>query len=222
MDNYYLIYVGDNKKRTRKNLPGKLFTIGRRKIRDIVISGGYTYVSRDHVELTLKDDKWFVRDTSKHGTWVNNKRLTRMKEQQLKHEDKIILIDPERIHPQSPTDDLSELTIEFFDEDEEATTETIVGDEEVLGSPGPNYIRRIDSEYYYGEENVGFTDMETEVFDMLYTGKRVRKKTIEGVFSDAATTIYNIRLKLQKFTDHEYIENKKGVGWLFENDWLND
>lgn len=222
MDNYYLIYVGDNKKRTRKNLSGTLFTIGRRKIRDIVISGGYAYISRDHVELTLKCGKWFVRDTSKHGTWLNNKRLIKMKEQQLEHEDKIILIDPESIHPQSPNDDLADLTIEFFDEDKEATTETIAGDEKVMGSPGPNYISRIDSEYYYGEENIGFTGMQITVFDELYKEKRVNQQTIEKVFTDAATCIYNISNKLQKFTDYEYIENKKGVGWLFKNDWLDD
>ena len=91
-----------------------------------------------------------------------------------------------------------------------------------MGSPGPNYISRIDSEYYYGEENIGFTGMQITVFDELYKEKRVNQQTIEKVFTDAANCIYNISNKLQKFTDYEYIENKKGVGWLFKNDWLDD
>ena len=221
MGNYYLVYLGDDKKRKRKNISGKLVAIGRRKTRDIVISGKYGFVSRDHVELTLIYDKWFVRDLSKHGTWLNGKRLTKMKEQQLQHEDKIILINPESIHPQSPSDDLANLTIEFFDEDEEVTTITVFGDEKDVGQPGPNFIRRVDSEYYYGNENIGFTDMQIKVFDMLYTEKRVNRDSIERVFTDAYTCIYNISQKLREFTCYEYIGNQKGVGWIFKNDWVN-
>src|ERR1700724_2185334 len=57
---------------------GTPFTVGRRADRDLVIADAR--VSREHAEIVSEEGKFFVVDIgSRHGTYVNGKRVQRQK-----------------------------------------------------------------------------------------------------------------------------------------------
>ena len=71
-------------------LNGRTTHIGRSPENDIQIEDNY--VSRNHLELYKKGDKYFVKDlNSANGTLVNGKNIGSMKERRVKEGDTIVI-----------------------------------------------------------------------------------------------------------------------------------
>jgi pSer/pThr/pTyr-binding forkhead associated (FHA) protein len=73
-----------------KNLPNKIFAIGRDKSNAVIIAD--TKVSKFHALMIFKEGTGYIRDTeSKNGTYVNDKKIGSGKDIKLNNNDIIVL-----------------------------------------------------------------------------------------------------------------------------------
>lgn len=68
------LHVRDSKGRRTVNIGKPVFTIGRRRDRDLVVEG--VEVSREHAVIRRSADALVLRDTSRLGTFVNGTQVT--------------------------------------------------------------------------------------------------------------------------------------------------
>ncbi|MCS7135298.1 MAG: winged helix-turn-helix domain-containing protein [Candidatus Aenigmarchaeota archaeon] len=55
------------------------------------------FISRIHAVIECRDDGYYIQDLSKHGTWINQKKLVKGKYYKLKDRDTIVLANREAI-----------------------------------------------------------------------------------------------------------------------------
>ena len=73
-----------------KNLPNKIFAIGRDKSNAVIIAD--PKVSKFHALVIFKDNACYIRDTqSKNGTYVNDTKLQAGKDVKLNNNDIIVV-----------------------------------------------------------------------------------------------------------------------------------
>src|SRR5262249_51699369 len=82
-----LVVIDPHGHRTRVPLQALPFQIGRHADSHLIIRD--SRVSRNHARILVEDGQYFVEDCgSRHGTWVNGKRITRS---QLQNGDRVEL-----------------------------------------------------------------------------------------------------------------------------------
>lgn len=97
--------------------------IGRQKDKcDIVIDDGKQSVSREHVVLSASGGQFFVQDTSRNGSLLNNKPVSKVAPMPIKHDDRLKICDfLFRFVDERPAGgDKAKLPEEFLDELPEA------------------------------------------------------------------------------------------------------
>ena len=168
MSDYSLVYFfgGQNAKKT--DLGPATIKAGLMPDNNIIVPRKYKFVSRYHAEFLLIKGMPHIKDISKNGTWVNDKKLDFNHEIKLKHQDEIRLL---------PTHEPNheELILTFIDLTEimgTAPTPPITNNdgkpEEVKGS---HYISHHGGEFYYDDN---------QMIPFKYTAKSVFKHVYEN------------------------------------------
>lgn len=73
------------------------FLIGRSERCDLVLNSDHRYISREHALIVQSSGQYWISDLSINGTWLNGKRLLRLKRERLRPGDIIHIEDWELV-----------------------------------------------------------------------------------------------------------------------------
>lgn len=73
------------------------FLIGRADHCNLILDSDLRYISREHAAITRSNSLYWISDLSINGTWLNGKRLLRLKPERLKPGDIIAIEDWELV-----------------------------------------------------------------------------------------------------------------------------
>ncbi len=73
------------------------FLIGRAEHCHLVLRSDHRYISREHAVITRSNGLYWISDLSINGTWLNGKRLLRLKPERLRPGDIIAIEDWELV-----------------------------------------------------------------------------------------------------------------------------
>lgn len=73
------------------------FLIGRSEHCDLVLNSDHRYISRQHAMIVRSEGLYWISDLSINGTWLNGKRLLRLKRERLRPGDIIHIEDWELV-----------------------------------------------------------------------------------------------------------------------------
>lgn len=82
---------------SRHPIRGAEFLIGRADHCDLILDSAHRHISREHAAITRSNGLYWISDLSINGTWLNGKRLLRLKPERLKPGDIIVIEDWELV-----------------------------------------------------------------------------------------------------------------------------
>ena len=96
MNNAKLLLIGSKKEIEKDTVrecilkKSSIYTIGRENIDDLGVDLTFDgSISRRHFEIWFEGNSWWIKDTSRYGTKINNKKIPRGERIKLEFDDEI-------------------------------------------------------------------------------------------------------------------------------------
>lgn len=189
------------------------------------ISFSSLYISRVHAEIQCIDGKYYIRDLSKHGTWLNNTRIEKEKFYELKDGDVIVLGKREAVlvcrlnyEPGQTLD-----YIEFSQIQIENLVDRTVKDD-IIFEKEKRKVKIYNKEYE-------LSGRELKLFEILYENRN-KVVSVEDIINyiwpkravseryvvtpeEVRQVVYRLRKRLDPY-GNKYIRTVRGEGFLLE------